>query len=240
VQALRAVPDHTLHAIMQKQAALWRDKRMDETLHEILYLPRAYITEWLSTHTKRLDLRSFQMPVSRLLTLIHAIPAKSNLRVLHLPCSSPDVDSSDESLCILNALREVVSSWRQLSVLGLHRLQLREQHIGALSAILHNVKDILTGLALSLRDWQFQVGDLNCSLKCKLQFFEGIAKLQKLRLLAIPQWQRFVQNEHVVLTPLRKFYELTVLVNSCPKAASEACAIVPGLQFSQVMTGIFK
>jgi hypothetical protein len=240
MQALRAIPKHSMQAIMQKQAALWKGKYTHEIVQEVLYLPRAYITEWLCSQQEQLDLRGLQMPVSKLLTLIYALQAHSAPRVLHFTCSSRAVYSSDESLCILNALKEVVSILRQLSVLGLHCLQLQKDHLDALSEIFYEVKGCLTGLALSLRDWQFQVGQLDCSSLCKLRFFEGIAQLKNLKLLAIPQWKGFVACEKSALAPLRKFQTFAVLVDSSPEEASEACAIVPGLRFSRVETSIFK
>jgi hypothetical protein len=240
MQALRAVPEHTLQAIMQKQAHLWKGRQAHETANEVLSLPREYITQWVCSHQTRLDLRGSQVPLSKLLRLVSILPEHRTLRVLHLPCSAAAMNNAEESLCVLHALKEAVSSWRPLSVLGLHSLQLRKQHLVALSAIFYYLKDCLTGLALSLRDWQCQAVYFNFSTQCKLQFFEDVTKLQNLRFLALPQWEQFVSSEHAVLTPLRKFQELTILVDSCPKVASEACAIVPGLRFSQVMTGMFR
>jgi hypothetical protein len=240
MQAFQAVPKHTLQAILQKQATIWKEKGIKDTADKVLNLPRAFINEWLCFHPERLDLRGSQLPASKILTLIAALQAHHSLRVLHIPCSSPAVYFSDESLCVLLALKAAVSSWRSLSVLGLHGLHLRNQHLGVLRDILYYLRGSLTGLALSLRERQWQDGEGQVSTQCKLRLFEYVSKLPQLRLLAMPQWQQFVSNNQMVFTPLRNARELTVLVECCDKVASQAYAIVPGLRFRQVMKGIFK
>ena len=189
---------------------MWKRVPFHDVAAKLVEL-RAFIAEWLSTRSQRLDIRQSKTPISRVLKLIKALPSCTALRVLHLPCSTPDVNSPDESLCVQNALKEVLPEMHMLGVLGIHRLQLHPQHLAVLSYIFNCTRTTLTGLAVTLRDWQFTADQ-----QAKVRFFEAVVRLRNLRVLALPGWHRFVDGNHAVLSPLRRLEELTCLLYTSP------------------------
>lgn len=70
-------------------------------------------------------------------------------------------------------------------------------------------------------------------------FFQAISRLTHLKVLALPQWELFVQQESLALVPLRQLDLLKLSVHEYTKH-STAGAIVPGLRFFRADSHKFR
>ena len=128
----------------------------------------------------------------------------------------------------------------QLRVLGLHRAHLRTSHLMEITGLCTALQGSLTGLAISASTFAF--GDQD-----ELVFFQALAKLTRLRVLALSPWREWVgKNISLGLVPMQGHKGLKMLVPE--KSASDAylvahavsSACVPGVRFPRVDGRRFK
>lgn len=239
LQVLRTLPLESIHAVLDEQSSLWKELKPHELAKKVLELPDVFVKAWLCffEENNHLDLREAELPLSQTLRLIRSLPANPELQVLHVSCMAEQADSTDGSLCVLDALNQDLSKMPNIVVLGIHRLQVRAKHLKTLSTLCDALKGNLTGLGLSLRDWQF-----DRDMHGKELFFQAIARLNNLKVLALPQWDRFVGQDHTVISPLRRLDPLKVLVHESTglSAAQGAQVVAPGLSFFRADSRRFK
>jgi hypothetical protein len=203
MQALDSLPSDALGTVLDQLVCLWKPSMV---LPNLLKLPEPLLEVWLRGR-EIIDLTMSDMvPVAGLLKLIKKLPEYTNVSVLHLPKKVFESVGEAESVDVLNALDSVLARLPKLTVLGLHGIQLRTEHIPVLISIISALRDKLTGLSLSLHDWEFEgVADERFVLK-------SISKLCKLQMLVFPDWEEFVGDELSLVSALASARQCTVLV----------------------------
>ena len=196
---------------------------------QVLELPDVFIEEWLSSNTT-LDLRDATVPLSQTLDLVRFLPMHRNLSVLQLLCGLSE-GRPDDTLCFLKALNRAFAAVPrcQLKVLGLHGAQGCTRHLKELTDLLSSLKGSLTELSISVSSWEFKHGDQD-----KLVFFQAIARLTRLRVLALSPLGQFVGKQNFsVLAPLQRLDRVKMLVHeeTTSDDVAAAAAIVPGFRF---------
>jgi hypothetical protein len=126
-----------------------------------------------------------EVPVESLRKLIKKLPENSDLSVLHLPGDVMKTADVLETAALLNAVDDVLDALPNLSVLGIHGLQLRPAHIPVLTSMFGVLRCKLTGLSLSLQDWDFD------DFQGERLLLEAIFKMRKLEMLAFPEFKTF-------------------------------------------------
>ena len=240
MQALGCIPPQSVSAIVTSgpSGTLWSPRCLRGAAvaqFSMLRLP-AWITEaWLKTFSQRLDLVHSDLPLAQSEKLLAVLPCHPGLRSLHLSCKSHCMHGS---LAFLSGLQHQLSSLQlrlpNLTVLNLHSLSIGEEHVCLLSGIFNVLKGHLMGLGLTLHPDCTK--SFAADVQGKLRFFTAIAKLSKLRVLLLPQWNKIVRKNVSVLTPLKKLSRLTVLVHQDLKTSliDPAVSVMPGLEFTVV------
>ena len=238
VQVLQTLPSETVKVVLKEHSALWNGLKPHEVAGQLLRLPGVFVEEWLSLDDT-LDLRNATFPLSQTLELIRLLPKPSDLRVLHLSCGSSE-GRPDDTLYVLMALNRTLATMPQcqLRVLGLHRVHLRTSHLKELTGLCSTLQGSLKGLALSVSSCDFENGNQD-----KPVFFQTLARLTHLKVLALFPWRQLVGKQNwSVLAPMQRLDRLRMLVHE--KTTSEdvvaAGAIVPGFSFYRADSRRFK
>ena len=93
-------------------------------------------------------------------------------------------------------------------------------------------------MAISVSSWEFENGDQG-----KLVFFQALARLTRLQVLALSHWEQLVGKQNPsVLAPMRRLDRVKVLMpdNTASDAVAAAVAIAPGFRFYRADCRSFK
>jgi hypothetical protein len=163
--------------------------------------------------------------VANLHKLIKKLPEYPEISVLHLPRKVLAAAGVSETLEVLSTVDDVLDMLPSLSVLGIHGLRLRAEHVPALISIFRVLRCKLIGLSLSLKSWKF--GGSNG----ERVLLEAIGKFSKLELLVFPDWEKFVGDRTDLVKCLATARECTIFVRDEPSQGHLAAvaAVAPNL-----------
>jgi hypothetical protein len=252
-QVLNNIPEESVKAIMTEQRKVWGLRRPLDVATRVLELPHAFVREWLQMFTDGdIDLRNCWLPLHSILTLISLLPSHPAIRSLHLCCRSVSRSSlNQESLlerckmdnqrfpvedaCILRALNSDSVHLAHLQVLGLHGMCLQKLTVSCFRGLCGVLQERLTGLAVTLICTKAALQSSQMK-QAREAFFIAVARLRKLRVLALPQWKLLVGDTTGVVAPLRGLGGLTVQICEQVDAThvAEVSAFAPALRFSVV------
>jgi hypothetical protein len=178
----------------------------------LLKLPDSILDIWLHGQ-KVLNMMNLEIPVANLRRLIKKLPQNPEISVLHLPGHVMKTAKVFETVDLLNAVDDVAHLLPNLSILGIHGLQLRSEHIPVLTSMLRVLRCKLTGLALVLKDWKFG------GFHGHRFLLAAIGKLTNLEMLVFPAFEAFVASSTDLVQLLASAQQCTVVVSGKPSQA---------------------
>jgi hypothetical protein len=206
MQALENLPTDVLRLVLDRLLCLWRPPQV---LPSLLKLPDVFLHVWLHG-LEVLNMFYAEIPMDGLRKLIKKVLHNPYIAVLHLPARIMETSKVSETLAVLNALDDVLHTMPNLRFLGIHGLQLRQDHVPVFASICKGLRGKLTGFSLSLKDWDF--GEFHG----ERYVFEAIGKLSKLEMLAFPDFKRFMRGSKSLLRLLASEQKRTVIVRGEP------------------------
>jgi hypothetical protein len=220
MQALPKLPKDALKSILDEVVKLWGPF---DVVPNLLRLPDSLFDVWLRGR-KVLNLKYSCIPVGSFQGLMKKLRHHPEISVLHLPEFPFEEAGLFESVDLLNALDGIVDTLPNLSVLGIHGLQLRADHIPVLTSLFGLLRHKLTGLWLSLDDWNFR------GFQGEKYLLGAIGKLYKLQMLVFPDWERFFARSSDLLQTLAGA-QYTLFVSGKPQKEfmSDVAAVAPNL-----------
>jgi hypothetical protein len=206
MQALPKLPEEALRSILDIIVSFWSPS---EVFSNLLELPDAFLDLWLPGR-KVLNLMHSNVSAAILLKFIKKLRNRPEISVLHLPSEVFRRATVAESVDLLNALDAIADTLPNLSVLGIHGLRLRTEHIPSLISLCSVLREKLIGLSLCLEDWMFDQFD------GYMYLMEAIGKLRKLEMLVFPDWKEFVDECDEILHKFAQTQKCMVFVRGDP------------------------
>jgi hypothetical protein len=221
MQALPKLPTDAQRSILDKLTCLWKS---DEVLPNILKLSDAFFDIWLHDQ-KVINLLHANIPVADLINVVKKLRGNSEINVLHLPSKVFEIATLSQSLDLLNAVDAVADTLPKLSVLGIHGLKLRSDHIPVLTSMFRLLSGQITGLSLSLKDWAFE------GFRGEKFLLEAIGKLYNLEMLVFPEWKKLLKDKEFLLHTLERKKKCLVFVRGTPgkEHLADVAAAAPNL-----------
>jgi hypothetical protein len=221
MQALEMLPTDALRLILDNLMCFWRQSKV---IPNLLKLPESFLDVWLQGQDV-VDMMHAEFPVASLQRLIQKLPHHPDISVLHLPAKVMETAGVSETLDLLTAVFDALNALPKLTHLGIHGLHLRQEHLPVFTSMCAGLRCKLTGLSLSLKDWEFG------AFRGVRYLLEAIGKLSNLEMLAFPRFEEFVGSRKYLLQSLSSAQQRTVFVRGEPSQEIMAAvrAVAPNL-----------
>jgi hypothetical protein len=191
MQALQTLPTDALSLVLDKLLNRWQ---RSEVPKKLMKLPEPFLDLWLHGQ-EVLNMMHSEIPIASLQKLIKRLPQNPDISVLHLPAKALEYAGVPETLALLTAVDDVLDKLPKLTHLGIHGLNLRQEHLPVFTSMCRGLRCKLTGLSLSLKSWVFG------EFYGEKYLLEAIGKISKLEMLAFPRFAEFVSDSKDLLQP---------------------------------------